>query len=130
MIGCLSHAPNWGLGHTTQACALTGNRTTNLSVHRLALSPLSHTSQGFFLMPLKILFIFRERGRARKKGRETFMCGCLLCAPYQVPGLQPRHMLRLFSLQAHTQATEPHQPGLSCLLKMPCTLLKYSKILV
>ena len=30
----------------TQASALTGNRTCDLSVHRLALSPLSHTSQG------------------------------------------------------------------------------------
>ena len=30
-----------------QACALTGNRTSDLLVHRLALSPLSCTSQGF-----------------------------------------------------------------------------------
>ena len=30
----------------TQACALTGNCTSNLLVHRPALSPLSHTSQG------------------------------------------------------------------------------------
>ena len=29
-----------------QACALTGNRTGDLSVHRLALKPLSHTTQG------------------------------------------------------------------------------------
>ena len=31
---------------TTQACALTGNRTGDPSVRRLVLSPLSHTSQG------------------------------------------------------------------------------------
>ena len=31
---------------TTQACALTRNQTSDLSVHRLALDPLSHTSQG------------------------------------------------------------------------------------
>ena len=31
---------------TTQACALTGNRTRDLSVLRLALNQLSHTSQG------------------------------------------------------------------------------------
>ena len=31
---------------STQACALTGNRTCNLSVCRPALSPLSHTVQG------------------------------------------------------------------------------------
>ena len=36
-----------------------------------------------FLMFLKrfYLFIFRERGRERKKGRETSMCGCLSCTP-------------------------------------------------
>ena len=31
----------------TQACTLTGNRTGDLSVHRLALNPLRHTSQGW-----------------------------------------------------------------------------------
>ena len=31
---------------TTQACALTGNRTGDPLVHRPALNPLSHTSQG------------------------------------------------------------------------------------
>ena len=31
---------------TTQSCALTGNRTSDPLVHRLALNPLSHTSQG------------------------------------------------------------------------------------
>ena len=30
----------------TQACALTGNRTGDPLVHRLALNPLSHSSQG------------------------------------------------------------------------------------
>ena len=30
----------------TQACALTGNRTSDLLVCRLVLNPLSHTSQG------------------------------------------------------------------------------------
>ena len=38
-----------GTWPTTQACALTGSRTGNPLVHRLALSPLSHTSQGYFL---------------------------------------------------------------------------------
>ena len=31
---------------TTQACALTGNGTGNPLVHRPALNPLGHTSQG------------------------------------------------------------------------------------
>ena len=30
----------------TQACALTGNQTGDLLVHRRVLNPLSHTSQG------------------------------------------------------------------------------------
>ena len=38
-----SRRPQTGTRPATQACALTGNRTSSLSVHRLALSPLSHT---------------------------------------------------------------------------------------
>ena len=41
---------------TTQACALTGNRTSNSLVCRPALKPLSHTSQGVFLSCDLILF--------------------------------------------------------------------------
>ena len=45
-IGCLSHTPNLGTWPTSQAHALTGNRTDDPLVHRPALSPLSHTSQA------------------------------------------------------------------------------------
>ena len=45
-IGCLSCAPPTGDLPVTQACALTGNRTSNPLVLRLVLSPLSQTSQG------------------------------------------------------------------------------------
>ena len=41
-----------GTWPATQACAQTGNLTSNLLAHRLALNPLCHTSQGeecFFL---------------------------------------------------------------------------------
>ena len=41
----------------TQACALMGNQTSHPLVHRLALSPLSHTSQGSYF-----LFNFFEEG--------------------------------------------------------------------
>ena len=44
--GCLSCAPPLGTWPATQACALTGNQTDDPLVHRLALNPLSHTSQG------------------------------------------------------------------------------------
>ena len=38
--------PHLGTWSVTQACALMGNRTSNLPVHKLVLNPLSHTSQG------------------------------------------------------------------------------------
>ena len=38
--------PLLGTWPTTQACALTRNRTDDPLVHRLALNPLSHTSWG------------------------------------------------------------------------------------
>ena len=40
--------PLLGTWPTTQACALTGNITSDPLVHRPALNPLSHTSQGCF----------------------------------------------------------------------------------
>ena len=40
----------------------------------------------------KILFIFREGKRGRKRGRDTSMCGCLLSIPHWGPGLQPRYV--------------------------------------
>ena len=45
-IGCLLHTPQLGIWPTTQACTLIGNQTSDLSVHRPALNPLTHTSQG------------------------------------------------------------------------------------
>ena len=41
--------PPLGTWPTTQACALTGNRTGNPLVWRPVLNPLSHTSQGYLL---------------------------------------------------------------------------------
>ena len=39
------------------------------------------------------IYLFLERGKGgRKRGRETSMCGCLLCAPHWGPSLQPRHV--------------------------------------
>ena len=56
MCCCLSRGLPLGTWPTTQACALTGNRTSNPLVHRAALNPLSHTSQGsfFFFFFLRI----------------------------------------------------------------------------
>ena len=38
--------PQLGAWPTTLACAVTGNRTSDPLVHRLALHPLSQTGQG------------------------------------------------------------------------------------
>ena len=40
--------PLLGPWPATQACALTGNQTINPLVCRLVLSPLRHTSQGYY----------------------------------------------------------------------------------
>ena len=45
-----SHAPATGDLPTTQACALTGNQTSNPLVHRPTLNTLSHTSQGTYVL--------------------------------------------------------------------------------
>ena len=53
VCGCLSHAPpTGGLVTATQACALTGNWTSNHLVCRPTLNPLSHTSQGNYVIIL------------------------------------------------------------------------------
>ena len=51
MCGCLSSVLYWGPGPQTQACALTGNPMGDPLVHRPALNPLSHTSQGSYSIP-------------------------------------------------------------------------------
>ena len=48
LMGCLSHAPQLGTWPTTKACALTRNRTSEISVCRTMHNPPSHTSQGSF----------------------------------------------------------------------------------
>lgn len=56
-IGCFLHASWLGLGPSTQACVLTWNQISNLSVDRTIPNQLSHTCQRsffkkFFLMSL------------------------------------------------------------------------------
>ena len=75
---------------------------------------------NIFFKDFIYLFQKEERG-GRKRGRETSMCGCLSCTPYQRPDLAcnpnmcPDWELNQppFGLQAGAQSTEPHQPGLS-----------------
>ena len=79
-LGCLLHTCNWGTWPTTLASALTGNQTGDLWVHRLALSSLSHTSQGRFLISYGVFFfllrfyVFLEREGGREKEGEKHQC--------------------------------------------------------
>ena len=62
-INWLPHAcPQQGTWPATQACALTGNSTGDPLVRRLALSPLSHTSQVSHCSFLK------HQGQKQRKG--------------------------------------------------------------
>ena len=45
-IGCLPYVPQLGTKYATQACALTWNQTSDLSVCRMTPNKLCHTSQG------------------------------------------------------------------------------------
>ena len=47
-LSVASHKPQLGTWPATQGSALTGNRTGDLLVHRVALSPLSHTIRDAF----------------------------------------------------------------------------------
>ena len=77
-------------------------------------------SQEIFPFLKKILFIYfwREGKGDRKRGRETSVCGCLSVLPTGYLacnlGICPDQESNKwpFGLQAVTQSTEPHQPGL------------------
>ena len=45
-----------------------------------------------YFLKIFYLFIFRKRGWEGERERETWMYGCVLCAPYWGVGLQPRHV--------------------------------------
>ena len=47
--------PPLGTWPATQACALTGNQTSDPLVHRPVLNPLSHTSQGLNTVMFKFM---------------------------------------------------------------------------
>ena len=47
---------------------------------------------SFCFVYFVLINLFFREGKAGRKGEETSMSGCLLCAPYWGPGLQPRHV--------------------------------------
>ena len=75
-----------------------------------------------FISLLKILFIFRERGKEGKREEEKHQCvvaslipptGDVAHNPGMCPGWESNQWP--FGSQAHAQATELHQPGLNVL---------------
>ena len=83
-VSLLQH-PVLGIWPPTQACALTGNQTSNPLLHRLALNPLSHTSRGWFAV-LKARGCWVENG-LRETGEET---GCKEAGPLALGGALER----------------------------------------
>ena len=77
----------------------------------------------FFLK--NILFIFQEKGREGEQEGEKHQCVVAFCTPptedlARNPGmcLDWESNLQPFGLQAHTQSTELHQPGLKLFFKI------------
>ena len=117
--------PPTGTWPATQACALTGTQSSDLSVHRPALNPLNHTSQDEFDQSFKsflsfLLYFFNPHQRT-----------CLLILERRKGGREgEKHRWRgkhgLVALYMHSdwdwtcnplvygmtlQPTEPHRPG-------------------
>ena len=92
----------------------------------------NHLYSFFDFIFKKILFHYfqREGKGGRKGGRETSMCGCLLCAPNwgpaHNPGMFPSWESNQwpFGLQAAAQSTEPPQPGPICISSLEKCLFK------
>ena len=86
--------PLLGTWPATQACAPTGNGTSNPLVHRLALNPRSHTSQGiiirkFFLknwlLPWLLWLSGLSAGLQTRRSRVQFPVGAHAWVAGQVP---------------------------------------------
>ena len=83
----LTH-PLLGTWPSTQACALTGNQTNDLLVHRLVLDPQSHTSQGchhYFLSSFGTGLSLGFQGKMKTNKQERMrkesaavVCRCLI----------------------------------------------------
>ena len=85
-IGCLPNTPWPGTKPATQACALTRNRTGDLSVCRMMPNQLSHTGQGHFIsfiyfslsyLALALLIFFNMKIVQFIKPILMFNCPCL-----------------------------------------------------
>ena len=79
----LTH-PLLGTWPATKALALTGNRTSDLLVPRLALNPLSHTSQGPLL---RFTFFNFQKAYSKFKIVSCHVGHCSMTSPSPAPEL-------------------------------------------
>ena len=118
MIGCLSHVAQPGIEATTQARALTRNRTSNLSLHSTSPKQLSHTGQGYvsfscvtILFSLKVIIIF-------------YLCSFLCSYHWCVPKLFNSSVSAPPNIHTCPHSQPPRSPvttcsRLGCLLSRP-----------
>ena len=78
-ISCCPHVPNWGASPQPKPCALTRNRTSNLSLRGTMPNQLSYTGSGQdgkfcvtcislqFFFKILFIYLFLERGERSKR---------------------------------------------------------------
>ena len=124
MCGCLSAHSLLGTWPTSQACALTGNRTGVPLVRRVVLNRLSHTSQGVddpvvrgteSRFPAHSGLPFtpspsgpRPTGRKSPLPERSAACGCFdLCSLPTSPHLAALNCFGPFGLTLHVRYSRP-----------------------
>ena len=99
LIGCLSHTPRWWLGPQSRHVPWLEIDWQDLRVHRLALNPLSQTSQGYLLI------------LEWKKGKESEKETLIYCSTYWCISLVDSYMCltreRTCSLGISAQCSNP-----------------------
>ena len=80
--------PMLGVWPTAEACALTGYRTDDPLVHRLALNPLSHTSQGQSLNSYEVnptwRVVIKAMGKRNKRRESLTVLKQSLCILHRI----------------------------------------------
>ena len=84
----------------TQACALMGNRTSNLLVHRPVLNPLSHTSQDQLVIFTKEDWQNQQAAGASGSNKALQLCRACLRA-FGDTCKEPTHGKSAFTVQSN-----------------------------
>ena len=114
--------PQPGTWSTTQACALTGNHTSNPLVGRPALNPLSHTSQGWIIYFKRVNIIVCMWIISQFKKKQLVLHGLALMSLIAHPSYASYLLLALLSV-AFLLLSFPHTvSSLNCSLFMPFIL--------